>query len=204
MYVVVTIQVVCAENRMAIESRAALSGTVAPGMTAASAAMRTVLIVAGTKEAGFLTRDKLRKFGVENPIDIYPGVDELLSYWKRQGDLIRDSTRLRPALILIDLSNSHDSTFRLLRWFHRHIGDLGIPIAILTSRESLDQVRRAYQLGVWTFLRMPLGPSEFKAMTDAFKMPIVYSLKTEWPRTENSVGRDFGFDLKKKHGEHGD
>ena len=101
--------------------------------------MRTVLIVACTEEDALLIREMLRRIGVENPIGIFPATEDLLPYWKRERDLIRDAKRLQPALVLLDLSNPHHSSFGLLRWFHCHVGNLEIPIAVLTGEESLDR-----------------------------------------------------------------
>jgi two-component system, response regulator len=154
--------------------------------TARAMGMRMILIVACTDEDARSTHEMLRSIWVENPIEILPDADELLSYLKRERKLARDAPHLSPSLILLDLSNKHDSSFALLRWLHCHFGKFEIPIAALPGKDNMDQVTRAYQLGVRTFLRKPLSPSEFRAMTDTLKIPIVYSLKTETARFEKA------------------
>ena len=176
------------ETRAPNESRSFFAEQTLQSRLAAMRAMgmRMILIVACTDEDARSTREMLRNIRVENPVEILPDADELLSYLKRGRKSARDAPHLSPALILLDLSNRHDSSFALLRWLHCHVGEFEIPIAALPGKDSLDQVRRAYQLGVQTFLRKPLRPSEFRAMTDALKIPIVYSLKPESARFEKA------------------
>jgi len=163
--------------KMANESKSVLYGADAPARRATLGAGRKILLVACTEEDARSIRETLLRIKVQNPIEILPHTSDLLPYLKREGNSLGEATS--PALILLDLSNREESGFGLLRRLHNRVGDLKIPIAVLAGKEGLDQIRRAYQLGVRTFLRKPLSPTEFKAMIETLQVPIVYALKTE-------------------------
>jgi two-component system, response regulator len=164
---------------MTSEAEPSFCGIGAPAMKPASGAMRKVLIVACTDDDARSVHEMLLGLGVENPIEILPHANDLLSHLTHEGSLIRVAEHLMPALILLDVSNRRENGFGLLRWLQCHGGTAGIPIAVLTAKTGWDQAKRAYQLGVRTFLRKPLSPTEFRLMVDALKIPLVYSLPVE-------------------------
>lgn len=159
-------------------------GPGARGLRWAASAIRTILIVGCNDDDARSIREMLLRLNVGNPIEILPGAAELLRYLKPDGDGMRPANTSPTALILLDLNARHESGFASLRWLHEHFGGRGIPLAIMTNIHDLNQLRRAYQLGAWTFLRKPLGRTEFTAMTEAFQIPIFYSSMSElglWP-----------------------
>jgi CheY-like chemotaxis protein len=139
------------------------------------AVVKSVLIVAPSDQSACSMHELLLKGNVANPIDILLGADDLLAYLKRLTQRVRETRVSMPALILLDLSVHHEIAFGLLRWLHGHFSGRDVPIVVLTEKRDVNQLRRAYQLGAWTFLRKPVTSAEFKAMAAALKIPIVHS-----------------------------
>jgi CheY-like chemotaxis protein len=132
------------------------------------------ILVVGPNEADLRAiRDLLLKMKIANPIDILPVAAELLSDVGPREHLALKDKLATTTLILLDLSNKHETGFGILRWFYGH-SDHGVPIAILIGRAGMNQLKRAYQLGATTFLRRPLSPVEFQAMAENLKLPISY------------------------------
>jgi CheY-like chemotaxis protein len=86
-----------------------------------------------------------------------------------------------PDVILLDLKMPRFSGFDFLEWLHSgEAGDLHlIPVVVLSSSELADDVRRAYALGVNSYV---VKPGKWDHFRERIKMLAVYWDNVETPR----------------------
>lgn len=93
------------------------------------------------------------------------GGSTLANEWVRDGDelLLKLSEKPLPQLILLDLNLPRKDGREALRAIKRSVRLRRIPILILTTSRSSNDVRLAYDLGANAFLCKPVG---FSALTE--------------------------------------
>ena len=136
-------------------------------------ARRAIYVVGCSEKDACRMREVFVKANVANPV-VFLSIDDLLPYLKRDTNPICNTTVPAPALILLDLTKSHDSAFSLLRWLHNYFDDLDVvPIVVLTEGADFGEVKRAYQLGARSFLRKPINLTEFTTMLNLSRIEVV-------------------------------
>jgi len=82
-----------------------------------------------------------------NPIDVARDGEEALAYFKRW-----DEGEKLPVVILLDLKLPKVSGLELLEKIKKHPKYNSIPVVILTSSTEDTDIKRAYQLGVNSYI----------------------------------------------------
>lgn len=72
----------------------------------------------------------------------------------------------RPALVLLDLNMPERSGLEVLSWLRTNPELRATPVIILTSSAELEEVDRAYNLGIQSYLVKPVG---FTALRDVLR-----------------------------------
>lgn len=72
---------------------------------------------------------------------------------------------IRPALVLLDLDMPGRDGMDLLVWIRKELGE-DIPVVMLTGSAQLEDVDRAYELGIASYLVKPVG---FAALSDVLR-----------------------------------
>lgn len=73
---------------------------------------------------------------------------------------------VKPALILLDLHMPERSGLELLAWLRADRNLQTIPVIVLTNSAELEEVDRAYELGIQSYLVKPVG---FTALRDVLR-----------------------------------
>ena len=97
---------------------------------------------------------------------------ELLEYLRRQGRYSDVATYPAPALILLDLNMPRKNGREALQDIRRDPGLCSVPIVILTTSKSAEDIRLTYEAGANSFITKP---AEFQRLVE-----IVQVLKRYW------------------------
>jgi len=87
---------------------------------------------------------------------------ELLEYLRREGD---HGGAKRPHLVLLDLNMPRKNGFKALSEIRDDDTLKDLPVVILTTSDSRQDIKRCYQMGASSFVTKPTG---FAALRDLF------------------------------------
>lgn len=99
----------------------------------------------------------LRKLGLRNPVLEAADVDSAI-------EILR--TTPLPALVLLDVVMPGRSGLELLEWLRAHAELRSTPVLMLTVSAELEEVDRAYALGISAYLVKPVG---YAALEDVIR-----------------------------------
>lgn len=125
-----------------------------------------ILLAEDDEDDYVLITDALKESKVAN--DIYWVKDgvELMEYLLRQGDYSDPRKSPRPCLILLDLNMPKKDGREALQEIKSLAGLRHIPIIIMTTSQTEEDILRSYDLGVNSFIKKPL---EFDRFIDVVK-----------------------------------
>ena len=105
----------------------------------------------------------------DQPAVIYHAHDgeEALDYLRHQGRFTNTEDNPRPRVIILDLNLPKVDGFDVLRQVKASASLNAIPVVILTTSDSTDDIQRAYALGADSYV---VKPTELKAFTQALVM----------------------------------
>lgn len=83
--------------------------------------------------------------------------DELLDYLLRRDGFQDQASSPRPGLILLDLSMPRRSGSDALAEIKRHPELRSIPVVILTTSRSEEDIRKSYDLGAASYISKPVS-----------------------------------------------
>lgn len=116
-----------------------------------------VVVVDDDELARELVARLLQKLALVNPLVFAEDGD-------RAVDLL--STGPMPALVLLDLDMPRRSGLEVLAWLRSDARLRRIPVIMLTGSAELEEVDRAYELGITSYLVKPVG---FSALRDVMR-----------------------------------
>jgi len=96
-----------------------------------------------------------------NPIEVARDGEEALAYFKRwdEGDKL-------PVVILLDLKLPKVSGLEILEKIKKHPKYNSIPVVVLTSSTEDTDIKRAYQLGVNSYIVKPVDFDKFMEVAE--------------------------------------
>lgn len=113
----------------------------------------TILMADDDEEDCMLTQDALRESRLNNPIQFVRDGVELMAYLRQEGEY-KDARR--PGLILLDLNMPRKDGREALVEIKADPRLRSIPIVILTTSKSENDVYRSYDLGANSFVTKPI------------------------------------------------
>lgn len=99
----------------------------------------------------------LDKLNLQNPVLTAGDGDEVVQ--------LLSAPDMCPALVLLDLELPGRHGLDVLVWIRKEFGD-DVPVVMLTGSAQLDDVDRAYALGIASYLVKPVG---FSALSDVLR-----------------------------------
>jgi len=111
-----------------------------------------------------LVKEAFEENRLANPLSTVEDGEELMDYLHQRGQYA--GVTLRPSLILLDLNMPRKSGFEALQEIKSDPELRKIPVIILTTSKAEEDIVRAYDLGVNSFIVKPVS---FEALVETVR-----------------------------------
>ncbi len=108
--------------------------------------------------------EALAKSHLSNPIHCVEDGAELMDYLNRRGRFAAGDQSPRPGLILLDLNMPRMDGREAITEIRKSPSLCSIPIVVLTTSQAEEDIFRAYELGVNSFITKPVSFDALVAM----------------------------------------
>ena len=126
----------------------------------------TLLLAEDDPDDCLLVRQALEKSRLASDLRCVEDGEELLDYLRRRGKFADPKQSPRPGLILLDLNMPRKDGREALREIRNDPKLRAIPIVVLTTSKSEEDVARAYNLGVNSYI---IKPVRFAALVEVME-----------------------------------
>lgn len=135
-------------------------------MSSTNAMSITILMADDDADDRQLTREALEDARLINDIRFVENGEELLEYLRRQGRYAPPVEAPRPGIILLDLNMPRKDGRTVLKEIKQDPDLRTIPVVVLTTSKSDEDVYRSYDLGVNSYI---VKPVTFEALVDTLQ-----------------------------------
>jgi CheY-like chemotaxis protein len=132
----------------------------------------TILMADDDADDRQLTREALEDARLVNDMRFVEHGEELLEYLRRQGKYAPPTDAPRPGLILLDLNMPRKDGREVLKEIKQDPDLRTIPVVVLTTSKSDEDIYRSYDLGVNSYI---VKPVTFEALVD-----VLVTLEKYW------------------------
>ena len=132
----------------------------------------TILMADDDADDRRLTRDALEESRLANDLRFVENGEELLDYLRHLGKYANPETAPRPGLILLDLNMPRKDGRTALKEIKADPDLRQIPVTVLTTSKTDEDIFRSYDLGVNSYI---VKPVTFEALVD-----ILQTLEKYW------------------------
>ena len=115
-----------------------------------------ILMADDDEDDQLLVADALRQAGIPNPLRFVGNGEELMSYLHRQ-DFASLPSAPRPGLLLLDLNMPRKGGREALREIKADPSLRSIPVVVLTTSDTQEDVDLSYALGANSFISKPVS-----------------------------------------------
>jgi CheY-like chemotaxis protein len=136
--------------------------------------MVSILHVEDDENDVFFLQNAFQQAGIVNPVHVVKDGLEAIEYLGGAGRYADREEFPLPCLVLLDLKLPGMHGLEVLDWIKQQPSLRRIVVIILTSSQQEQDVERAYELGVNSFLVKPAGIRE--------RLEIANGIKTWWLR----------------------
>lgn len=126
----------------------------------------TILMADDDADDRQLTREALEDARLINDIRFVENGEELMEYLRRQGRYAPPVEAPRPGIILLDLNMPRKDGRTVLKEIKQDPDLRTIPVVVLTTSKSDEDVYRSYDLGVNSYI---VKPVTFEALVDTLQ-----------------------------------
>ncbi len=123
----------------------------------------TILYADDDPEDRMLLTDAWKESRVANELHMVEDGEELMDYLKRRGKYASLAGSPLPGMILLDLNMPRKDGREALKEIKEDPALRRIPVIVLTTSQAEEDIYRAYDLGVNSFI---LKPVTFKSLVD--------------------------------------
>jgi CheY-like chemotaxis protein len=124
----------------------------------------TILMADDDPDDRMLTIRALKKGRLANHVQTVADGEELMDYLLRRGPYADPKDSPRPGIILLDLNMPRKDGREALREIKSHPDLRRIPVVVLTTSQTEEDILRSYDLGVNAFVTKPVS---FNGLVDA-------------------------------------
>ena len=128
---------------------------------------KTILLVEDHEDDISLLRNAFKEAGL-NGLQVVKNGDQAIDYLEGDGRYLDRQLFPCPALILLDLKMPGRNGFEVVEWVRAHGGLKRMPIIVLTDSANADDVNRAYDMGINSYLIKPIELREIARLVRAF------------------------------------
>ncbi len=115
-----------------------------------------VLLAEDSEDDVIIFRRTMSQASIDFPLFVAKDGEETIAYLKGAGRFRNRSEFPMPDLLLLDLVMPEITGFEVLEWIREQPGLGSLPVVVLTSSETIHDVKLANQLGARSFLVKPL------------------------------------------------
>lgn len=116
----------------------------------------TILIAEDDPDDRLLAREALKESRLANAVHFVEDGEQLLDYLNNRGPFADEDNFQKPGLILLDLNMPKKDGREALREIKTNPLMRHIPIVVLTTSKSEEDILRSYDLGVNSFVTKPV------------------------------------------------
>ncbi len=116
----------------------------------------TLLVADDDQDDRDMTREALEESRVANDIRFVVDGEELMDYLHRRGRFTNPDHSPRPSLVLLDLNMPKKDGREALQEIQAHPELKSIPIVVLTTSKSEEDIYRSRNLGAQGFITKPV------------------------------------------------
>lgn len=131
----------------------------------------TFLMADDDADDRMLTQLALREYRLTNGMKFVEDGEELLDYLHRRGKYADPASSPRPGVILLDLNMPRKNGRQALEEIKSDAELRKIPIVILTTSKTEEDIVRSYELGASAFVTKPVT---FQALAELMKVLAMY------------------------------
>ena len=115
-----------------------------------------VLLAEDSEDDVIIFRKEMSKASIDFPLFVTKDGEETIAYLKGAGKFGNRSEFPVPDLLLLDLVMPEITGFEVLEWIRDQPGLASLPVVVLTSSETIHDIKLANQLGARSYLVKPL------------------------------------------------
>lgn len=142
-----------------------------------------ILLAEDDSNQVLLIRRALRKANLTQPLQVVGNGEAAIAYLRGEGDYADRESYPMPTLFLLDLKMPRKSGFEVLEWLKQQPELRRLPVVVLTTSKEINDIHKAYDLGVNSYLVKPIAFNDLTAMLtllDAYwinlnQRPMVYT-----------------------------
>lgn len=131
----------------------------------------TILIAEDDPDDQFLIREAFEESRLANPLAFVENGEELLDYLHQRGQYSESDSAPRPGLILLDLNMPRVDGREALAEIKADNNLRSIPIVVLTTSRTEEDIFQTYNLGVSGFITKPVT---FDGLVEVIKAMNIY------------------------------
>ncbi|MCX8022303.1 MAG: response regulator [Syntrophorhabdaceae bacterium] len=103
---------------------------------------------------------------------------QAVSYLEGKGEFNDREKFPLPVLLLLDLYMPYKSGHEVLMWARKDVRFKNLPIVMLTSSDTTEDIQKAYELGANSYLIKPISFESLKEIIDIYAKPVENNPKT--------------------------
>ena len=116
----------------------------------------TILVADDDADDRMMIEEAMRENRLANRVRFVKDGEELMDYLIRRGPYKDHEQSPRPGLILLDLNMPRKDGREALREIRAHPDIQEIPIVVLTTSKTEEDIYRSYRMGVNSFITKPV------------------------------------------------
>jgi CheY-like chemotaxis protein len=116
----------------------------------------TVLLVENDLNDVFLVKRAFKMASLQTPLQIVTDGREAIHYLRGEGKYSDRHAHPLPKLIVMDINMPRLTGFEVLEWIKHDLLLRRIPVIIVSSSESPEDINRAYELGANAYMIKPV------------------------------------------------
>ncbi|HEX3044848.1 MAG TPA: response regulator [Bacillota bacterium] len=134
----------------------------------------TIIIADDDPDDRMMIKEALEEKRLVNPLQFVEDGQELMDYLRHQGKYAEWNSNLHPGLILLDLNMPKKDGREALREIKADPDLCRIPVVVLTTSKTEEDIFRTYNLGVNSFISKPVT---FDALVEVMQTVTKYWLE---------------------------
>jgi len=124
----------------------------------------SILLAEDDDDDFFLLKDAFKEAGLKAEIQRVKDGEELMCSLLQERDVQNPDSKLFPSLILLDLNMPRKDGREALSEIKAHHALKKIPVVVLTTSRSPEDISKAYETGANAFIRKPIRFEELVQM----------------------------------------